>query len=153
MNDAEFTTSDSVSLNPLPPISTIFNSLPQSIPNFTNYRVIHFFSQIPNLNPNISPFQWKPCAMYVFSQTTIRVIMNDPYIRVLTDYFLNTNTICSIALCQSVPYCNILWMILSLSNFVKSTPALAVNYRITYIHPIYPYEPMIHAQQHIPLAN
>ena len=98
-----------------------------------DYVMITSFSQLPIFDPTLSPLHWAPCAIATFIKITPEIYFNDPYMGVLTKYFLNNKVFLSTVLCNRIPWCHPLHLALEVSNNVKRThPTLYIN---TYIHP------------------
>jgi hypothetical protein len=138
-----------------PPPSTLFRrpTTTRVFMDLTNYYIINSPSELSHLDSRVSSISWTPCAIAAFSYNSATEIKQDPYINTLARLFLETHVICSRFLCRNIPYCHPLWLALDLSNFIKSTAEHAAYYSNTYIHPIFPYNSEIHAQQHSSLDN
>jgi hypothetical protein len=113
--------------------------------NLSGYKLITSLNQLPYFNPNLSPLNWTQCAIYTFTSYPTSVINNDPYLDKITKYFINTKVIVSAELCESIPFCDPLWLALELSNRVKSHQV----YNNQYIHPINKLDIALHKEFHI----
>jgi hypothetical protein len=113
--------------------------------NLSGYKLITSLDQLPTFNPILSSLNWTKCAITTFTSHPTSVINDDPYLDKMTKYFINTKVIVSAELCESIPFCDPLWLALELSNRVKSHQ----GYNNQYIHPIKKLDIELHKKFHL----
>ena len=120
-----------------------------------NLRIISSTSQLPILDYNIPSLQYIPCLMSIIPELPYEIIIADPYLNLLVNHFLDTYDFCTSELCKTIPYCHPLWFALFVSNYIKSTPAMAKFHKNTYINPIPEFCLLRHMLQHAkpPMIN